>query len=61
MQVNLPANVRKAIYVIATVATPVLVYLNSEAVVSDFWLGLYSVVAGAVTALAAVNVTPDEN
>lgn len=55
MSVALPSKVRKAIYVVATVASPTLVYLNSQAVVNDFWLGLYTVVMGAITALAAVN------
>lgn len=55
MQVNLPPKVRKAIYVVATVATPVLTYLNQQGTVSDFVFGLYAVVAGAVTALAAIN------
>lgn len=60
MEINLPAKVRQSIYIVTTVATPTIVYLNSQTIVSDFWLGLYSVVAGAVTVLAAINVTPDE-
>jgi hypothetical protein len=60
MQLNLPSKVRQVIYIVATLATPTLVYLNSQVVVSDFWLGLYSVIMSAVTVLAAVNVTPDK-
>lgn len=60
MNVSIPAKARKAIYVVATVATPVMYYLNQQKVVSDFWFGLYSVAMTAVTALAAVNVTPDK-
>lgn len=60
MNINLPAKVRQAIYIVATVASPVMYYLNQEAVLEDFWFGLFSVVMAAVTALAAVNVTPDE-
>jgi hypothetical protein len=56
MQLNFPPKVRQAIYIVTTVATPTLVYLNSQTVLSDFWLGLYSVVASAVTVLAALNV-----
>lgn len=55
MQISLPSKLRKAIYIIATIASPTLVYLNSEGVVTDFSLGLYTVMMGAVTALAAVN------
>lgn len=54
MKENLP-KLRLALYVFVTVATPTLVYLNQQGVVDDFWMGLYSVVAGAVSALAAVN------
>lgn len=60
MNLNLPAQVRKAVYILATIATPTLYYLNQQTVVNDFWFGLYSVVMTAVTALAALNVTPDE-
>jgi len=60
MQLNLPAKVRQAIYIVATVASPTMFYLNQQTVLDDFWFGLFSVVLGAVTALAALNVTPDE-
>jgi hypothetical protein len=60
MNINLPAKIRQAIYIVATIATPTMVYLNSQVIVNDFWLGLYSVIMSAVTVLAAVNVTSDE-
>lgn len=60
MPINLPSRVRQAIYIIATVASPTVYYLNQQAVVNDFWFGLFSVVMSAVTVLAAINVTPDE-
>ena len=60
MNLNLPAQVRKAVYILATISTPTLYYFNQQTVVNDFWFGLYSVVMTAVTALAALNVTPDE-
>lgn len=56
MELNPPAKVRQAIYVVATVASPTMFYLNQQKVVSDFWFGLFSVVIGAVSALAAINV-----
>lgn len=54
---NLPANVRQAIYVLTVVLTPTLTYLNQQGTVSNFVFGLYSVVVAAVATLAAVNVT----
>lgn len=60
MEVNLPPKVRQAIYIIATVASPVAFYLNQETVLSDFWFGLFAVVMSAVTALAAINVNVKE-
>lgn len=60
MNINLPPKVRKAIYVLSTVATPVMGYLATQGVVSEFWFGLYAVVMTAVTGLAAVNTNTDE-
>lgn len=57
MDLNLSAEIRKVIYTITAVGTPTMVYLNQQAVLSDFWLGLYSVVVGAVALLARVNVS----
>lgn len=52
---NLPPKVRKAVYVIATVASPVMFYLLNENTVTSFQYGLFAVVMTAVTTLAAVN------
>lgn len=60
MTLNLPANIRKAIYVVSTVAMPIMYYLNQQGIVDAFWFGLFSVALTAVTGLAALNVTPDE-
>jgi len=57
MDLNLPSELRKVIYTITAVGTPTMVYLNQQAVVNDFWLGLFSVVVGAVAILARVNVS----
>ncbi len=54
---NLPPKVRKAVYVIATVASPVMFYLLNENTVTSFQYGLFAVVMTAVTTLAAVNVS----
>jgi uncharacterized membrane protein YvlD (DUF360 family) len=57
---NLPANLRQALYVVTAVVSPVIFYLGQEGRLDTFWVGLFSVVVTAVTALAAGNVTPDE-
>lgn len=56
MNINLPPQVRQAIYVVTVVATPVMTYLNQSGTVSDFVVGLFSVVIMAVASLAALNV-----
>lgn len=55
MENLLPSKVRKAIYVLATVLTPVVGYLGTQEVLDTFWVGLYTVVMTAITALAALN------
>ena len=56
MSINLPPKVRQAIYIIATVSQPVMFYLLNENTVTTFQYGLFAVIMGAITALAAVNV-----
>lgn len=58
MRINIPAGIRQMIYIFVTIASPTMVYLNQEHVITDFWLGLYVVLTGAVTTLAAINVSP---
>ena len=55
----LSPQVRSAIYLITAVLSPAIVYLNQQAVISDFWMGLFSVVVTAVTGLAFSKVTPE--
>lgn len=57
MDLNLSSEIRKVIYTVTAVGTPTMVYLNQNGVVNDFWLGLFSVVVGAVALLARVNVS----
>ncbi len=57
MNLNLPPQVRQAIYVVTAVASPVMAYLLLQGTISDFVFGLFSVVVTAVTSLAAVNVS----
>jgi hypothetical protein len=56
MAVNLPPKVRVVIYILATLSQPVMFYLLSENTITSYQYGLYAVVMGAITALAAVNV-----
>lgn len=55
MDVGLPANVRKVIYVIVVLGTAVLVPLNLGGVVSDLVFAVWTSVAGAASGLAALN------
>lgn len=56
MQVISP-RIRKVIYIITAIATPVVTYLGTQGRIEAFYLGLYSVIVTAVTALASANVT----
>lgn len=60
MNFNLPSNVRAFLYVLSAVSMPVIVYLASQGVISDFWLGLATVINTAVLGLARINVTSDK-
>jgi hypothetical protein len=55
MKVNLPTKIRKALYIVTAISTPVVYYLSQQGVVNDFWSGLYVVVVTAVSGLAALN------
>lgn len=56
MQLNPPAKVRVAIYVIIVMGTAVLVPLNVAHIVSDLVMSIWTSVSGAASLLAAVNV-----
>lgn len=60
MGINLPARVRAALYAVIAVVSPVVAYLGTQDKLDEFWVGLFSVVVTAVSALAFSNVTPDE-
>ena len=53
----LPAKIRKVIYILTAIASPVIAYLGQQGRLDSFWTGLFAVVVTAVTALATVNVT----
>lgn len=58
MNINLPYQVRAAIYVSVVLGTAVLVPLNVAGLVNDVVMSVWTSVAGAASALAAINVTP---
>lgn len=55
----LNAKVRSALYAFIAVTSPVVGYLGTEGKIDQFWVGLFSVVVTAVSALAFSKVTPD--
>lgn len=57
MELNLSSEVRKYIYIVTGIASPIMYYLNQQNVVNDFWIGLFAVVVTAVNSLAAYNVS----
>jgi uncharacterized membrane protein YjdF len=56
MKINLPPNVRAILYAIIAVSSPVVAYLGTQGKLSDFAVGLFSVVVTAISALAFSNV-----
>lgn len=56
MDIIFPPKVRATIYVAVVIGTAVLVPLNVADVVSDLVMSVWTSVAGAASALAALNV-----
>jgi len=56
----LNANVRSVLYVVIALTSPVVAYLGTQGKIEDFWVGLYSVIVTAISALAFSKVTPDD-
>ena len=56
MDIIFPPKVRATIYVIVVLGTAILVPLNVADVVSDLVMSVFTSVAGAASALAALNV-----
>jgi len=59
-QSMLNSKVRSGLYAFIAIASPVVAYLGTEGKLDQFWVGLFSVVVTAVSALAFSKVTPDE-
>lgn len=59
MKINIPANIRAALYILTAVGTPVMVYLLSKGIIGDLEMALWSAEVLVVSSMAAFNVTPD--
>jgi hypothetical protein len=60
MTINLPSKVRATLYAVIAILSPVVAYLGNEGRLDVFYVGLFSVIVTAVSAVAFTNVTPDE-
>lgn len=60
MNINPSSKVRKALYVIVALGTPVVAYLRFQNYIGDAEVTLWAGIVSAVSALAGFNVTPDE-
>lgn len=57
---NIPAKIRSILYAVIAISSPVVAYLGTEGKIETFYVGLFSVIVTAVSALAFSNVTPDK-
>lgn len=57
---NIPAKIRSILYAVIAISSPVIAYLGTEGKIETFYVGLFSVIVTAVSALAFSNVTPDK-
>lgn len=60
MSINLSPRVRQAIYVVVVFGTALLVPLNQGGLVPEIVMAVWTSVAGAASALAAINVNPEQ-
>ena len=60
MQELLPASVRKGLYVITVVGTPIVTVLAENGIVSSLVVALWAAFVTGVGALAASHVTPSK-
>lgn len=59
MTINFPRKVRAAIYILVVIGTAVLVPLQQFGIVPDVVMAVWTSLAGAASALAAFNLTPE--
>ena len=55
----LNSRVRAGLYAFIVVSSPIIAFLGTEGKLDQFWVGLFSVVVSAISALAYSKVTPD--
>lgn len=60
MKLNIPRNIRAAIYIITVMGTAVIVPLEAAQVIPTIVLTVWASVAGAASGLAALNITPTD-
>jgi len=60
MNINLPYRVRLTIYLFTLLMSPVVGYLKVKGFIGDVEVALWTAEVTAVSALAAINVTPDK-
>lgn len=59
MQISFPPKVRAGIYITVVLGTAVLVPLHAAGLVNDVVISVWTSLAGAASALAAFNVSPE--
>ena len=60
MTLNLPYQVRAALYVLTAIGTPIVTYLLAKGTIGELEMNLWSGLVTAVSALAALNVTSSD-
>ncbi len=60
MNINLPSKARAVLYSLVTVGSPVAIYLQTVGKIGEPEMGLWLGITAAVSLLARLNVTPDE-
>lgn len=60
MRVNLPDNVRVALYVVTALGTPIVSVLTDQSILPQWAMTLWAAEVTAVGAMAALNVTTPE-
>lgn len=58
--INPSSRVRKALYIITAVGSPIVAYVALKGYVGEAEVALWTALVSVVSALAGFNVTPDE-
>lgn len=59
MQINLPRELRAALYVLTAIGTPVVAYLAAIGLIGELEVALWSAEVSVVAAIATFNLTPE--